>query len=240
MTSQASMEIVDSPPEFKMKEEITTEQRAEILDKETFKDMVIKRAYNSRDFTIPGDKNKKILYFYDPKVIWELFEPDRDWIEWKEFRKRCNSVSTENIVFLKDGIRYLNVPQNLLRGAKKWFMDDKHERILKSKFVDMLQHFKPIMCLPSKYRKCDQVGFMLFTVFHTLSLHSFAGPVPESDIETKLEASFQGDHRFRFSSSQPVSFTLDFKSNNDEILSKRFIRLNIEGKKKTVENSIFF
>lgn len=224
-----------SPPKqhlspYERKQEVRDEELNEKLDleAESFKNVVETSAFATKIIQIRN--SKKTLYFFKPETIWELFASKEESIDWKEFRKRCHFISMENIVYLQNNVKYLNVSANILRGAKKWLTDEKHEKILKAKFVGILQHFEPIPCCPNKYKKCEPFGFTLSDIFQTLSLHCFAGPVSPSDLEKVLEPSFVGDHRFRFSSSMPLSFTLDFKSKNQNIRCLRLNRLNIEGR----------
>jgi len=181
-----------------------------------------------------GIREEKIIYFFEPEIVWKLFEPEKNELEWKEFRKRCNSSTSKNIVYLEKEFRTrtLNVSPNLLRGVKRWLTDETHKRVMKEEFISMLYHFTPIVCVSSRryLRFTPSSGFTIPLIFKTLSLPSFVGTLSATKIEEILKNSYTGDHRIRFSTADPLSFTLQYKTSKEEIKSLRLIRNKEKGK----------
>lgn len=197
----------------------------------------LNEAIQKKQITIKND-----IRYFTAKKLWKLFEPSKVAIPWKDFKKRCRFSLKHDIVYVKQNeeeiVRILNISPHLLRGAKRWLSENGC--VLRSKFEQILSYFEPIGFLidpSSKQEAKIRCGFSLEIIFKTLSLPSFFGPNDVEASEEEFKDSVNGDHRIRFSSNLPKSYTYDYKCSTDKSAkSIRFCRINHQGflKKKCV------
>lgn len=178
-----------------------------------------------------------VSFLTNERILWLLFAGDNTKLSWNEFQNRCQRTTKSSaLVYLKDGVRMLNVSRNTLRGPKKWFTttldenDSKQLFVMQDKFISNLTRFCPIIgTIIHPTSPMYRYGFALELIFSTLSLPSYAGPLSDYRTEIILKGKLDGEHLFRFSSSAPLNFALDYVTHDRIIKAIRLYRINETG-----------
>ena len=95
--------------------------------------------------------------------------------------------------------------------SKNFWLRDKNGNVTEENWNKIIGFFNPIAHLVAQYARLfkPENGFTLDIIFRTIGLPSFA-PLSADEVENKLRDSFSGDHKYRFSSSFPMSFSYDY------------------------------
>lgn len=177
--------------------------------------------------TLQTSNGPAVVVYYTAKLLWELLLLNKT-AQWTEFKKRCAKKSNEHLVYIQDGLPFLNVHYGLTRGMKRWLVT---KGVLdERKFLTILEYFQPIAHSPNlEVNPFITTGIPIETICRTLVMPSFFPNKSVEDTELFFKGRRPGAHIFRLSHSTPFTFTLDYLTDNNLIKSIRIERIAPEG-----------